>query len=110
MQKGIGQILGARAVGVRSTSSSVTAILLPVAAPLPLSEDKWIKAIDFRPGMRAVVRHSFFFLDVTGQSHKIRLADAQPGFQTMTTDTWQTSLSGWDFGGDPVNVPDGMAY
>src|SRR5262249_19614683 len=34
--------------------------------PLNLTEDKWVRAVDFRPSARSVVHHSLFFLDDTG--------------------------------------------
>jgi hypothetical protein len=40
------------------------------AIPLGLKEDKWVKAIDFRPSAPSVVHHSLFFLDTTGTAAK----------------------------------------
>ncbi len=42
--------------------------------PLNLTEDKWVRAVDFRPSARSVVHHSLFFLDGTGTA---RAADAR---------------------------------
>ena len=80
------------------------------AIPLNLPDDVWVQAIEFRAGARAVVHHCFFFLDPSGKSHLIKHPDGQPGFTNMPIETWQNSLGGWNFGGDPVSVPESMAY
>jgi hypothetical protein len=48
--------------------------------PLGLEEDRWLRAIDFRPSARAVVHHSLFFADVTGTARQRDAADPRPGF------------------------------
>jgi hypothetical protein len=48
--------------------------------PLNLKEDKWVRAVDFRPSARAVVHHSLFFLDGTGTARAADARDAKPGF------------------------------
>src|SRR5262245_28162317 len=48
--------------------------------PLNLTEDKWVRAIDFRPSARSVVHHSLFFLDGTGTARAQDARDPQPGF------------------------------
>jgi hypothetical protein len=40
------------------------------AISLGLKEDKWVKAVDFRPSAPSVVHHSLFFLDTTGSAAK----------------------------------------
>ena len=49
--------------------------------PLNLTEDKWVRAIDFRPSARAVVHHSLFFLDDTGAARAEDAKDPLPGFE-----------------------------
>src|SRR5262245_23039834 len=49
------------------------------AIPLGLKEDKWVKAIDFRPSARSVVHHSLFFLDATGTAYKKEEASGEVG-------------------------------
>lgn len=48
--------------------------------PLQLTEDRWVKAVDFRPSARSVVHHSLFFLDMTGTARQQDARDAAPGF------------------------------
>jgi hypothetical protein len=48
--------------------------------PLNLKEDKWVRAIDFRPAARTVVHHSLFYLDDTGTARAEDAKDALPGY------------------------------
>ncbi len=48
--------------------------------PLNLPNDVYVKAVDFRPSSRAVVHHSLFFLDSTGDARKQDEADPGPGY------------------------------
>lgn len=48
--------------------------------PLDLMEDKWVRAVDFRPSARSVVHHSLFFLDGTGTARAQDARDPKPGF------------------------------
>jgi hypothetical protein len=48
--------------------------------PLNLDEDRWVRAIDFRPSARAVVHHSLFFLDTTGAAREQTGRDGLPGY------------------------------
>jgi hypothetical protein len=49
------------------------------AISLGLTEDKWVKAVDFRPGAASVVHHTLFFLDTTGTAARKELASGQVG-------------------------------
>lgn len=48
--------------------------------PLNLAEDKWVRAVDFRPSARSVVHHSLFFLDGTGTARAQDARDPKTGF------------------------------
>ena len=48
--------------------------------PLNLSEDVWVKGVDFRPSARSVVHHALFFLDASGEARKQDDADPMPGY------------------------------
>ena len=84
--------------------------------PTGLTEDKWVRAIEFRPLARAVVHHSLFFSDTTGAA---RLQDGKdgapgfPGFGTIFTVAGDSSLNGglggWVPGTTPAFLPDGVA-
>lgn len=79
--------------------------------PLNLKEDKWVKAVEFRPGARAIVHHSLFFLDVSGQARQMDADDPRPGFKRMGQGVQRGgTLGGWAVGGTPRELPEGLAY
>ena len=79
--------------------------------PLNLPEDKWIKAIEYRPGARTVVHHALFFLDVTGKAREYDAADPEPGYKGMGRGNRQfTPVGGWAVGSNVRALPDDLAY
>jgi len=101
--------------------------------PLPLREDRWVRAIDFRPGAPGVVHHSLFFFDATGASRELDEEDPLPGygnrmglvprgrrgggrFAALNIGGAQEEsasfggLGGWAVGGNPQPLPEGLAY
>jgi mono/diheme cytochrome c family protein len=96
------------------------------AVKLNLSEDKWVKAIEFRPSANAS-HHALFFVDVTGQAVELDAADPRPGFIGMNflagsllgqgrgqraatvRDRGAAGLGGWAVGGSPRELPEGLA-
>ena len=100
------------------------------AISLGLSEDKWVKAIDFRPSSRSTVHHTLFFLDPSGQAAKKEAASGEVGSRGAMsglgrqgasgilsgltgqggTSGSSTSLGGWALGAQARSLPDGLAY
>lgn len=79
--------------------------------PLNLTEDKWLKAIEFRPGARAVVHHSLFSYDTTGEARRLDAQDPEPGFRRMRgLNRGNTALGGWATGGQPNKLPADLAW
>jgi mono/diheme cytochrome c family protein len=95
--------------------------------PLNLTEDKWVRAVEYHPGTRAVVHHCLFSYDATGALRKKDGADGKPGFGGMgaggagVTPAGANasrgggmppngSLGGWAVGATPVPLNDGLAY
>ncbi|MEM9158726.1 MAG: cytochrome c [Verrucomicrobiota bacterium] len=79
--------------------------------PLNLGEDKWIQAIEFRPGARSIVHHSLFYYDTDGEALKRDRADPIPGFESMGRGQERDgSIGGWALGGNPRKLPEGLAY
>src|SRR5262245_43142785 len=96
------------------------------ALALGLKEDKWLKAMDFRPSARSVVHHTLFYLDTTGTAAKREQESGQVGSsgamgalgrlrlgglggeggQATTT----LGLGGWALGATARELPDGLAY
>jgi mono/diheme cytochrome c family protein len=109
------------------------------AVALGLKEDKWVRAIDFRPGAPSVLHHSLFFLDTSGTAAK-READSgevgsrggmgafgrqsggRPGagrlggngalgvLSGLGGSSQTGGLGGWAVGGQARALPDGLAY
>ncbi|MBI3850660.1 MAG: cytochrome c [Verrucomicrobia bacterium] len=85
------------------------------AVPLNLTEDKWVKAIEFRPSARTVVHHCLFFLDTTGTARKLDEADPEPGYNGGGGGRGRGlqmsgGLGGWAVGGNPRPLPEGLAW
>ena len=78
--------------------------------PLNLTEDKWVKAIEFRPGARAAVHHALFYLDTTGAARKLQEADPEPGFKADPGSRGFKPVGGWALGSNVRALPDGLAY
>ena len=83
--------------------------------PTKLTEDKWVRGIEFRPSARKVVHHAIF-AQVAGGSLAARDgADGRPGFGGMgavgiTNDRGDSgSLGGWAVGATPTMFPEGFA-
>jgi mono/diheme cytochrome c family protein len=99
------------------------------ALPLDLAEDKWVKAIEFRPGARSVVHHSLFFYDATGGAREQDEEDPLPGYSggmggfargsfnfgnlrrvAGNQSAPIGSLGGWAVGAQARLLPDGLAW
>ncbi|MCI0749485.1 MAG: hypothetical protein L0Y32_02910, partial [Nevskiales bacterium] len=99
--------------------------------PLNLPEDKWVRAIEFRPGARTVVHHSLFFYDTTGSARQRDRADPRPGYDrgmggfsrsassrkdsmpeysSPSVSAPTGSLGGWAVGAPAVSLPEGLAW
>src|SRR5262249_42577254 len=48
--------------------------------PIQLPEDRYVRALDFRPGAPSVVHHSLFYADASGRARTMDAADPEPGF------------------------------
>jgi len=48
--------------------------------PLNLTEDKWVKVVDYNPSAKPVVHHAIFTTDATGAARKLDADDPGPGF------------------------------
>jgi mono/diheme cytochrome c family protein len=78
--------------------------------PLSLGEDRWLRAIEFRPSARTSVHHVLFFGDSSGAARQADAADSEPGFAGMGGRRWgNTPLGGWALGQQPHFLPDGVA-
>jgi mono/diheme cytochrome c family protein len=97
------------------------------AIPTDLPEDKWIRAIEYRPRARGSSHHAFFIIDTSGQALAADRAHAGPGFDGLSMfvqfadwgakDFFRTGTAGggnnlgtWVLGSSPRVLPDGLGY
>jgi hypothetical protein len=96
------------------------------AIKLNLTEDKWVKAIEFRSSANAS-HHALYFLDQTGDAVKADETDPRPGFSGMNVAgnaaagarrggaraqlgaRGASGLGGWAVGGVARMLPEGLA-
>ncbi len=52
--------------------------------PTGLTQDKWVRAIEFHPSARKAVHHTLFAYDATGASARMDGRDGKPGFTGMS--------------------------
>jgi len=82
--------------------------------PTGLTEDKWVRGIEFRPSARKVVHHALFAHVAGGSLASRDGADGRPGFGGMGavgvgTAGSSQSLGGWAVGATPMMLPGGIA-
>jgi hypothetical protein len=79
--------------------------------PLNLTEDKYVRAVQYRPSNRKVTHHALLFLDVIGESRRKDAADSAPGFKGTGLGLGVLSggmLAGWAPGAVSQPFPDGF--
>jgi len=76
--------------------------------PTNFDEDRYVSALDVRPGNRAVVHHVLVYVDTTGQARKLDAKEAEPGYSTGGGIGFLPSgmLGGWAPGARPVRLPE----
>jgi hypothetical protein len=83
--------------------------------PTGLLEDKWVRAVEFRPGTRQVVHHSLIHYIRGGSASKVVSADGKPGFGGAMPAGFIPAfapageLGLWAVGTTPHALPDGLA-
>jgi hypothetical protein len=82
--------------------------------PTNLTEDRWVRAIEFRPGARKAVHHALFGYDVGGAVRKLDGVDGKPGYTAsmggnFTNTSNSASLGGWAVGNVPEFLPEEFA-
>ncbi len=91
--------------------------------PTHLAEDRYVVAVDLRPGNPRVVHHSLLFLDTTGRARKLAQAEQErkkgaaeresgPGYSTSMGVGFAPTgaLGGWAPGQQARELPDGTGY
>jgi hypothetical protein len=82
--------------------------------PTRLTDDKWVRAVEYRPSARKVVHHALFAQVAGGSLTALDGADGRPGFGGMGTvgvNPGQDSggLGGWAVGATPRFMPEALA-
>ena len=83
--------------------------------PSALTEDKWVRAVEFRPSARTVVHHALFSYVRGGAFAAVDSTDGQPGFRGLSPVGFNPNvaptgpLGGWAVGASPRFLPDGLA-
>ena len=83
--------------------------------PSHLLENKWVRAVEFRPAARKAVHHALFAYDASGGAAKQDGKDGKPGFGGMGTAGIVAAggnsgpLGGWTVGATPAFMPPGVA-
>lgn len=79
--------------------------------PTNLTEDRYVAAIDIRPGDRETVHHVIAYTDTTGESEQKDAAEPGPGYTSFGGPGIASfgALGGWAPGARPVTLPDGVA-
>jgi hypothetical protein len=91
--------------------------------PTNLTEDKYVVAVELRPGNPRVVHHSLLFIDTTGQARKLETEEKErtrdrpakdhgPGYSASMGVGFlpRGGLGGWAPGQMPRRLPEGAAY
>lgn len=77
--------------------------------PSGIDGDRYIQAMEVRPGNRRVVHHVRAFADLTGKARQMDAADPKPGFDcslNMAAPFKRVSVGGWAPGMIPEKQPD----
>jgi hypothetical protein len=77
--------------------------------PTNFSEDRYISAIEMRPGNRSVVHHVIAYTDTTGKGRELDAATPEPGYRTFGGSGVRGAewLEGWAPGKTPRRLPAG---
>jgi len=81
--------------------------------PADFEKDTYVKAMDFKPGNRAIVHHIIAYIDITGETSRLKdNQEAEPGWSVggggsgIKNDDWG---EGWAPGMSPRLLPPGVA-
>jgi hypothetical protein len=79
--------------------------------PVNLPTDKYVKAIEFRPGNRRIVHHAIFYLDSSGEARRLDAESPGPGYTHFGGPGFPPTggLGGWAPGVTPRSLPEGVA-
>lgn len=78
--------------------------------PTNLDGDRYVSAVEYRPGNRRVVHHVLCYVDTTGEARKKDDADPGPGYSCFSGPEIEVhgDLGGWAPGNEANFLPDGV--
>jgi hypothetical protein len=86
------------------------------AIPAGITEDKWIRAVEFRPSARQVVHHALFQFARGGVAAELNGTDGKPGFsgampaRMVRAFAPAGDLGGWAVGTTPRFLPENLSW
>lgn len=80
--------------------------------PTKYAADRYVSAVEVRPGNRSVVHHVLVFLDTSGTARKLDAADPGPGYNSFGGVGFVPAggLGGWAPGNLPPALPEGVGH
>lgn len=80
--------------------------------PVPISEDRYVRAVEFAPGNTRVVHHAFIKVDAKRASRLLDARDAEPGFPGLTVPAEMPNgqFLTWQPGKQPSVAPEGLSW
>ncbi len=81
--------------------------------PNVVPANRFVRAVELRPGDTRAIHHSFILLDETGDARRLDKLDAEPGFPGMIAGRGARMPGGflsWQPGRGPVESPSGMSW
>ncbi|WP_435019796.1 ascorbate-dependent monooxygenase [Tundrisphaera sp. TA3] len=82
--------------------------------PTDFPSDRWIRAVDFKPGNRKVVHHVIAAIDSSGRARELDAKDPGPGYEAVGGFGDGVPLRGflpiWTPGSRPRYAPEGAGY
>jgi peroxiredoxin len=79
--------------------------------PTDLPEDRWVSAVEVRPGNMKIVHHIIAYVDTTGTAERLDAQDPKPGYPSHGTGPGflpAGEMSGWAPGVTPYALPEGV--
>ncbi len=77
--------------------------------PTDFAEDRYVEAIDVRPGNRQTVHHVIVYTDTSGKARQLDAVDPEPGYSRFGGVGFKaaSALGGWAPGATPGVLPQG---
>ncbi len=84
-------------------------LVMPYEAPA----NRFVRAVEFRPGKTAAIHHAFVLVDESGDARRLESLESEPGFPGMLAGRGARAPGGfvsWQPGRRAVEVPEGMSW